>query len=184
MHFKHESRSAFREIFDAYYSLLCAIAYDYTKDVSASESITQDAFLSLWEKHADSSLVSSPKAYLITCVKNGSIDFLRVRNRTRHVDIEHAMNACFISEQELFEEYIASELEEKISSAVASLPDECRRVFRLSRYENKSYPEISEILHISVNTVKYHMKNALSLLRVELQDYLSVALIAYSSFYF
>lgn len=37
---------------------------------------------------------------------------------------------------------------------------------------NKSYAEIANELNISVNTVKYHIKKALSLFREELKDYL------------
>lgn len=42
----------------------------------------------------------------------------------------------------------------------------------MSRFENLKYHEISEKLNISVNTVKYHMKNALSKLNSDLKKYL------------
>jgi len=37
-------------------------------------------------------------------------------------------------------------------------------VFELSRYEGKKYSEIAQELGISVNTVKYHIKNAIKIL--------------------
>ena len=48
--------------------------------------------------------------------------------------------------------------------AVDELPTECRQVFELSRYEGKKYSEIAQELGISVNTVKYHIKNAIKIL--------------------
>jgi RNA polymerase ECF-type sigma factor len=37
-------------------------------------------------------------------------------------------------------------------------------VFELSRYEGKKYSEIAQELGISVNMVKYHIKNAIKIL--------------------
>ena len=64
------------------------------------------------------------------------------------------------------------ELENEIYKAIDKLPDECRRVFAKSRFEGKSYEEISRELGISVYTVKYHIKNALASLHVDLSKYL------------
>jgi len=45
-------------------------------------------------------------------------------------------------------------------------------VFEKSRFENMKYQEIAIFLNISVNTVKYHIKNALSKLNTDLSKYL------------
>ena len=52
-----------------------------------------------------------------------------------------------------------------VQKAIDALPDECRRVFIESRMEEKSYQEIADELGITINTVKYHIKNALRQLR-------------------
>ena len=66
------------------------------------------------------------------------------------------------------------ELEDKISEAVAAIPLESRRVFMLSRYHDMSYQEIAQDLGISVNTVKYHIKQALVILREKLGRYMEM----------
>jgi RNA polymerase sigma-70 factor (ECF subfamily) len=71
---------------------------------------------------------------------------------------------------------ITSELEDALGKAVEALPPECREVFRLSRVEELTYEEIAERLHISVNTVKYHIKHALLSLRTQFKKYLTVFL--------
>ena len=63
------------------------------------------------------------------------------------------------------------ELEEKIEEAIRNLPKETRAVFTKSRFEHKKNEEIAEELGISVNTVKYHMKRALSILHNDLGKY-------------
>ena len=69
------------------------------------------------------------------------------------------------------------ELEEKIQEAVASLPDDSRRVFVLSRYEGKTYELMAKELGISVNTVKYPIKRALRMLYNRLEPYLFILML-------
>ena len=54
---------------------------------------------------------------------------------------------------------------------------ECRTVFKKSRFEQKKYEEIALELGISINTVKYHIKNALALLQKRLDNYLHLLII-------
>ena len=68
----------------------------------------------------------------------------------------------------------------KSGSEKKEISVECRCVFEKSRFEAKKYEEISQELGISINTVKYHIKNALSFLQTELSKYL-IALILFFS---
>ena len=68
------------------------------------------------------------------------------------------------------------ELEHEIHRSIAALPAECRQVFLKSRFERKKYEEIAAELGISVNTVKYHIKNALARLHDSLGKYLACLL--------
>lgn len=72
---------------------------------------------------------------------------------------------------------LEKELEEKIRTAIETLPHETRQVFELSRYEDMTYDEIAKRLGISVNTVKYHIKNAIRLLYSQLEPYLLLLLL-------
>lgn len=175
---KKGNQNAFRTMFDEYYSLLCAIAYHYVRDTSVSQILAEDALLSIWDKHEDITFITSLKAYLMRTVRNKSIDYLRSSKiEETFINIEEVGNYCFIPDEELFEKYVLAELEEKIEEAISTLPDECKNVFIMSRYDDKSYQEIADYLNISINTVKYHMKHALSLLREELKDYLVLMII-------
>ena len=55
---------------------------------------------------------------------------------------------------------------------MVAIPLESRRVFIMSRFHDMSYQNIAQSLDISVNTVKYHIKQALVILRGELEKYL------------
>ena len=60
------------------------------------------------------------------------------------------------------------ELVEQINSVIDSLPDKCRKVYKLSREEQLSHKEISQKLNISTKTVENHITKALKTLRVSL----------------
>ena len=175
---KKGDQSAFKELFDQHYSLLCAIAYHYVKDAAVSETLAEDALLSVWDKFEELTFTTSLKAYLMRTVRNKSIDYLRSSKiEESHINIDDVSNHCFLPDEELFEKYVLAELEQKIEAAINNLPEECRNVFIMSRYDDRSYQEIADYLNISINTVKYHMKHALNLLREELKDYLVLIII-------
>jgi RNA polymerase sigma-70 factor, ECF subfamily len=67
---------------------------------------------------------------------------------------------------------LLAELEQKIKTALSELPEQCRTVFQMSRFEELKYQEIADKLGISIKTVEAHMGKALKLLRLKLVDYL------------
>ena len=72
------------------------------------------------------------------------------------------------------QDLVGRELDGIVANAIDSLPDQCKLVFKLSRFENLTYAEIAEQLGISVKTVENHMVKALKVLREKLKDYLPV----------
>ena len=87
------------------------------------------------------------------------------------------LDTLFADENHPLGTLIEQELEEELMHCINSLPDECRKVFKKSRFEQKKYEEIAKELNISVNTVKYHIKNALAYLNTHLAEYLKLILI-------
>ena len=66
------------------------------------------------------------------------------------------------------------ELEREIELAVNSLPEKCREVFELSRFEGLKYSQIAEKMGISVKTVEAQMSKALHVLKERLGEFLSL----------
>ena len=60
------------------------------------------------------------------------------------------------------------ELQQRINAALQKLPEECRKVFRLSHYEELSYREIADFLEISAKTAENQMGKALNIMRREI----------------
>jgi len=71
---------------------------------------------------------------------------------------------------------IAVEIETKINQTLDDLPEKCRQIFVMSRYEELKYKEIAEKLDISIKTVETQMSKALKALRKNLAEYMTVLL--------
>jgi RNA polymerase sigma-70 factor (ECF subfamily) len=161
-------------MFREHFTGLCFFARKYTADLDSAREIVHAVFVRIWENRADFDWEKPAKSYLFTAVYNRSMNFVRDARRFVKQDDLHPhveQGAVFANELE------AAELETRIQRAIRNLPDKCREVFELSRLEGKKYPEIAEIMNISVKTVESHMSKALALLRVDLKEYLTLLLI-------
>jgi RNA polymerase sigma-70 factor (ECF subfamily) len=76
----------------------------------------------------------------------------------------------------------SNELEYRIKIAMEELPEQCRMVFKLSRFEELKYAEIADQLNISIKTVENHMGKALKIMREQLKDYLPLIIVLLNGF--
>ena len=174
--------AAYKYLYDQHYQILCHVAAQYVKDDFLAETIVGDVIFHLWEVRETIEIETSLRSYLMTCVRHRCMDYLKSQHHQREVSESNASLRDFPVLQYVKDDdyplgrLLEKELEDEIMSAINRLPDECRRVFNMSRFENRKYEEIANELKISVNTVKYHIKHALALLHEELGKYLAVAM--------
>ena len=158
-------------------------AKGYLSDNEAAETVVGDVIYNIWEMRENLNIHTSLRSYLIRSVKNRSINYLQQEYISKEISINslpeytEIESFYFIEKEHPLEKVLESELEKTIAAAIGNLPEECRTAFILSRIYNKKYDEIADQMGISVNTVKYHIKNALSKLRLELKDYLIILLL-------
>ena len=69
---------------------------------------------------------------------------------------------------------MVAELEGKLQKAMNELPEQCRTIFQLSRFEELKYKEIASTLGISIKTVENQMGKALKILRAKLVEFLPI----------
>ncbi|MNE62777.1 RNA polymerase sigma factor [compost metagenome] len=75
---------------------------------------------------------------------------------------------------------VVNELNERIQLAVENMPEQCGRIFKMSRFEQLRYQEIADQLGLSVKTVENQMGKALKIVREELKDYLPLLILFFS----
>ncbi len=171
----------FEETFRKYYQSLCNYANSILKEMDEAEEVVQNLFLSIWEKRNDLEISISLKSYLYRAVHNHCL------NRIKHLKIreeyqQYATNFYDASYESVSQTVMKNELEQKIEEAIKKLPEQCRLIFRMSRFEELKYHEIAEQLALSPKTVENQIGKALKILRVELAEYLPLIIIYSTTF--
>lgn len=158
---KKEDRSAFRELFDAYYDALILFANHLLNNAEAAEDVVQDCFVDFWISRRFEHLDSGIGKYLFQSVKHAALNDLRGcrRREKRHASLQQE-----ISEEEEATETYNEELE-VLYAAIRQLPEERRKIFTLICLEGKKYQEVADMLQISINTVKTQMGRSFQFLR-------------------
>ena len=159
-------KKAFNALFRKYYPTLCAYAHRFV-DLEDAEEIVQDVMLWLWENREILLIESSLSQYLLKMI------YHRALNRIAQKEVKYRADTLFYD----VDFYQIEELTKRIHTAIAALPESYREAFIMHRFKDMSYKEIAELLNISTKTVDYRIQQALKLLRKELKEFLSLALI-------
>ncbi len=165
---REDDEMAFRSLFDRYYRLLCYASYKVYPDEHKSRDFAQEVFLSLWNKRKDISIHSSLSAFLRRAVVNKTIDFIRAQ-RFNFEEVPDLKESTDSPNKKM--EY--EELKDLIHQTAEQLPERCRMIFMMSRFEELSHKEIAVKLGISEKTIENQITKALKILRAAIGPYLS-----------
>lgn len=164
----------FEDTYKQYARPLICYAYTIVKDQVAAEEIVQNVFLRIWEKKAQRDIHTSLNAYLYKAVYFESLNFLK-HETVQSAYLHHSVHAMkHTNAPSASESLHHRDLEGRLRKALSELPEQCRTVFQLSRFEELKYREIADRLGIAEKTVENHMGKALKLLRLKLADFITI----------
>ncbi len=174
--FRKGDSTAFEELFWLYHKPLYRFACTYAKDRQLAEEITQEAFVKLWLNREKIACDLALYPYLFTQVRRMTIDAFRKKvHADRYTD---ECKACLeIGVEQTAEKVQWNELNRITTAAISQLSEQQQQIFEMSRFQGLTYDEIAQQLHISKNTVKYHLVNALKNLRKTLAHYEIIGLL-------
>ncbi len=161
--------AAFEALFRELYQPLCHYAHTYVPETETAEELVQETFVKLWERREKLEVHTSLRSYLFRAVRNNALNHLK---HLKIVALHQAETYATGTEKDWGDSLIRGELEEKIGEAIGQLPEQCRKIFEMSRMEGLKYREIAEKTGISIKTVEAQMGKALRILREALQEYL------------
>lgn len=168
---KDGNEKVFNQAFEKYYSCLCFYTDKIIHDFDLSRSIVQQVFVDLWIKR-ENLKIESLKSYLYQSVRNASLDVLKHKK----TELKY-LSTLQKTESEQFSDLMEeAELADKINKAIEHLPEKCREIFVLCRFEELKYAEIASRLNISVKTVEMQICIALKKMRNELAEYQMIQL--------
>jgi RNA polymerase sigma-70 factor (family 1) len=173
----------FHFLYKEYYPSLCVYAKSFTKSNEISEEVVQDIFIRLWEQRGHLDIHTSFKAYLFVSVRNSCLNHLKhlqvVNKFNEHYTrlLQDAQDLFAVSEESGDSLLIARELQEKVDQEIKLLPEQCRRIFIMSRFDCLKHQEIADKLDVTINTVHRQTSIALEKLRLALKNYLALIIL-------
>ena len=159
---------ALEKVYKAAFRSLVYYASEITGQPQLAEEVVQDVLLKIWQNRSELSIKGSFKAYLFQSVHNHALNVIRQqKTRKESVNLLSSEKTWkFISDtydlnDNLIDRIFSDETEAIIEQIIKELPEQCRKVFLMSRFESLKNEEIAAQLGLSENTVKTHIYRAL-----------------------
>jgi RNA polymerase sigma-70 factor (ECF subfamily) len=167
------SDDPFKRLFDSYknriYGYVLAIAHSpYT-----AEEITQEIFIKLWLCRDLLPEVENLDRYIFTIARNRTLNHLRKAAYDTRL-LRELQELAMPQSNNVEERALVTEYDQLLRDALSRLSPQRRLVFQLSRDRGLNHEEIAQQLHLSRNTVKNHLVEALRFIRSYLGQHGSV----------
>lgn len=164
--------SAFDDLFKTYYKKLCFAAIRTTENLADAEDMVQELFIEIYNSKSTLKIKGSIKNYLFGALYFKCNAFIKKKIKNTIEITDKVIEISDYSNSPL--EYIENiEFETIIYDAIDSLPQKCKEIFELSRFNSLKNKEIAQKLNISIKTVENQMSIALKKLYEKVNPYLS-----------
>lgn len=157
-----------------------AFAYSYLRDKAEAEDVVMESMIALWENRDRWEENSNLHALLLTIIKNKALHVLehkQVRLRAEETISSHNLRELDLRISTLKACEPDQIFNTEIQQTLQEMPEQSRKIFMLSRYQNLANKQIADSLDISLKTVEAHITKVLRILRLRLKDYLVTILI-------
>jgi RNA polymerase sigma-70 factor (ECF subfamily) len=155
---------AFTRLFDNYRDKIYSIAFKITRSTTISEEIVQDVFLKIWLRRDRLIEIENFNAYLFVVTRN------HVYKALKQIAKNYELTA-FTEKDQLAGDNDSADLvmEKEYSSllrkAIDRLPNQQKKVYQYIKEKGLKREEAAGLLHLSPETVKYHLAEAMKNIR-------------------
>lgn len=148
-------------LYDRYAGLVYSLAFKILQNKGDAEELTQDIFISLWQKDSYQAGRGSLKSFLGLLTRHRAIDKLRKRNTAQNFLDRWQLNIVESSTELMPLETVQErEQQEKLQKALSLLPPEQREILTMNFFEGLSRAQIAEKLNLPEGTVKSRVRLA------------------------
>jgi len=175
-HAKTISEEDFEFLYRQHAPFLVRVCHSFCNDEALAADMVQEIFCAIWDRRLNLPAVSSWESYLYRCAKYQYLNHQRSLTRFQTVK-DNVLASSDISDNSTSLHIDYLDLKNNIELLVEQLPDQCRKVYRMSRSHGLNTAEISKELLLSEKTVKNHLTRALGFLRRNIDALLMLALI-------
>ncbi len=175
---KQGDTMAFGELVNKYKKRIYFTAYHMTHNHSDADDLSQEAFLRAYRAINGFNEKSSFYTWIYRIVVNVSINYLKKKSRYADLPLDERIAVDSSADRGTAHTHVESprqhlenkEAEEKITSAIDSLPLAQKTVIILVCLEHLSHKEAGEILHCPEKTISWRLYQARLRLKERLGD--------------
>ena len=152
---KNGDRGAFMTVTQVYQKKVFLLAYSFFRNRDDALDIVQETFLRFYQKVNMFRRGENFQNWLLQIAKNLCIDYYRKNHRkNQDLMVDTPVEEMNLSSQNGKDPLKASDLKSIFSTCIQKLADKQRMIFVMKHYNQLKYKEISEVLGISLGTVK------------------------------
>ena len=155
---------AFTNLFDNYRDRIYSIAFRITHSTTIAEEIVQDVFLKIWLRRDRLIEIQNFNAYLFVITRN------HVYKALKQIAKNYELTAFAERDQLAGDNDSAGLVMEKeynslLRKAIDRLPNQQKKVYQYIKEKGLKREEAAGLLHLSPETVKYHLAEAMKNIR-------------------
>lgn len=169
---KSGSKKAYSVFYEQFYDKIRIQILFLTNCEELAEDIAQESFVKLWERRENLDEEQSIKSYVRRIARNMLYD------HSRKIRVKNIYDRD-ISDSELTGDSVTDrinykDLELTLTRALNHLTPEKQIIFRMSRFEDKTYAEIAKHLGTTPKAVERHMARSLGFIRRYISKYIGI----------
>lgn len=154
----HGNESAYSTIVERHQGRIFYLGLKFFHNPEDAEDFSQEVFLRAYRRLGTFRGTVPFSAWLYRLAYNVAVNRYHVRKQDIHNDT--IINAAASLQLQPDEGVIKDETRAMVQQCLQELPDTYHIVLKMHYFDGLSYPEISEITEIPVNTLKSHIRRA------------------------
>lgn len=175
--FRTGNTLAMKRIFHLHWKTQVFFARRFVPEPAISEDIVSDVFVKLWARREGFSSLPSIRSFLYIATRNACLDHLRKDKRVRQSQKEYAYLEKDALEEVELADVVRAELITKVMGAIDMLPNQYKRVMRMST-QGMGTEEIAQEMNLSPKIVRNYKARAINILKKDLLNKSSLLVLA------
>jgi RNA polymerase sigma-70 factor (ECF subfamily) len=162
-------RAAFAALYDMLSPRAFGLILRVLVDRSQSEEVLQEVFLEIWQSAGRfAPNRGQGRSWVLTIAHRRAVDRVRSAQASTDRDVKAGFRDIGVAHDGVAEEVELRIEGQRVSHALATLPDAQREAITLAYFGGYSQSEIAALVGAPLGTVKTRMRDGLSRLRVEM----------------
>jgi len=162
-------QAAFARLYDMLSPRAFGLILRVLVDRSQSEEVLQEVFLEIWQSAARfAPNKGQGRSWVLTIAHRRAVDRVRSAQASTDRDVRAGFRDMDVAHDGVAEEVELRIEGQRVSEALATLPDPQREAITLAYFGGYSQSEIAALVGAPLGTIKTRMRDGLSRLRVEM----------------